>query len=412
MLQKVSGLHLFLLAAGLGYFISAENFSALLQTVRISSGSFRFIHHLPYITLILGGMVSWHFRKTRITLISTVLAGAYFLAMVPAGRTSAGNEQFFQLLSVVLCLNLLFFQLSGDRGIASRAGMTRVMVLIMQFLALLQLKDTGLPRLLTVTKEHAALSLKFPGTQTNFIVASLILATLILLFLQYRKHKDQSPLYLATTLILAFASLNHDQPWIAGKSQALRLAGMFSLQGLTLITMLYSMTWGRVFTDALTGLYNRRTLDDALPKIGGRYTVTMIDIDHFKKFNDTYGHQAGDEVLQYVAEQLKACGFGTAYRYGGEEFIIVSQAKPADLVVNFADALRRKVEASSLILSKAKDPKYYGKRVSVTLSLGISQSSDAVCDPSEVIRAADAALYRAKKKGRNRVEIEKRSFKR
>jgi diguanylate cyclase (GGDEF)-like protein len=134
----------------------------------------------------------------------------------------------------------------------------------------------------------------------------------------------------------------------------------------------------------------------------------MIDIDHFKKFNDTYGHQAGDEVLQFVAKKFQTCKTGTTYRYGGEEFCIIFNGKNGEQIISEVDTIRRNIEGSSLILSNAKNPKKKGKRVSVTISAGVASSSQFISNPADVIKLSDGALYRAKKKGRNRVEIEKR----
>src|SRR4029077_7824091 len=77
------------------------------------------------------------------------------------------------------------------------------------------------------------------------------------------------------------------------------------------------------FVDALTGLPNRRALDEALARLSGDYALAMVDVDHFKQFNDTHGHDAGDRVLRSVAQQLRATRGGQAFRYGGEEFCLL-----------------------------------------------------------------------------------------
>lgn len=156
--------------------------------------------------------------------------------------------------------------------------------------------------------------------------------------------------------------------------------------------------------DALTTLLNRRGIDDALPVVddltderGGTYGVIMIDVDHFKCFNDTAGHQAGDACLRQVADALKSTcrGSDLVGRYGGEEFIVaaasVDLAQTTDLASRIIDAVRALAIAHPGL----------GDDGVVTVSAGV-----AVGRPGEIDRTvlrADQALYRAKSEGRGRV---------
>ncbi|HET8728524.1 MAG TPA: GGDEF domain-containing protein [Alphaproteobacteria bacterium] len=159
-------------------------------------------------------------------------------------------------------------------------------------------------------------------------------------------------------------------------------------------------------TDALTGLANRKSFDLGLREAvaaaleGGRpLCLLMVDIDHFKKFNDSYGHQTGDEVLRLVARVLKDSvkGQDTAARYGGEEFAIVLPDTALNDAVTVAERIRDRMSSRQII--RRNKGETLG---SITLSIGAAQF-----DPGEpmtrLIRRADAALYTAKRTGRNRV---------
>ncbi len=150
-------------------------------------------------------------------------------------------------------------------------------------------------------------------------------------------------------------------------------------------------------TDALTGLPNRRMLNDLLEnRLGsGVFCVLLVDVDHFKEINDTYGHERGDQVLQRVAEALKLHSRANDIvgRWGGEEFLILLALQDAESGVETAERLRRHVEALQ--------PS--GLRVTISLGGTVSRLGDTL---ASVIRRADLALYAAKSSGRNRVRWE------
>ena len=157
--------------------------------------------------------------------------------------------------------------------------------------------------------------------------------------------------------------------------------------------------------DVLTGLYNRRYLVDAFERelhrarrASEQLGLLVMDIDHFKRINDTYGHAAGDEVLRCVARFM--LGFVRAgdilCRLGGEEFVLLQSRAHAQAIVERADTLRREVSKLEIV--------HHGRRVGpVTLSIGISVFPQHGSSPGAMLHAADDALYRAKNSGRNRV---------
>ncbi|QOL25152.1 GGDEF domain-containing protein [Thalassotalea sp. LPB0316] len=168
------------------------------------------------------------------------------------------------------------------------------------------------------------------------------------------------------------------------------------------------------YRDELTGLPSRRALNQLALSLGRKYSVAMMDVDHFKKFNDTYGHDIGDQVLKLVAAKLKQVkAGGKVFRYGGEEFTVVFPRKNAEQVFDELDNLRQSIADYQMVIrqgvrktKKDRDPKnkptMQEKMVSVTISIGVAQRSSGQSF-EQVLKSADELLYKAKKRGRNNV---------
>jgi len=177
---------------------------------------------------------------------------------------------------------------------------------------------------------------------------------------------------------------------------------------------LFETSHGMAYRDELTGISGRRALNEKLKRLGGDYLLAMVDIDHFKKFNDTHGHEIGDQVLRMVAKKLtRVKGGGQAFRYGGEEFTLVFPDKKLADCLPCLEEICAQV-ANAKFIPRAKDrphkkPKTPPKRkpasnaLSVTISIGAAASSRELMNPEQVLQAADKLLYRAKQQGRNRV---------
>ncbi len=164
-------------------------------------------------------------------------------------------------------------------------------------------------------------------------------------------------------------------------------------------------------TDPLTKVYNRRYLDRRLDEEIARskrysldLSVFMLDIDHFKRVNDTYGHQAGDATLTSLGYLIKADlrDLDMVYRYGGEEFLIVCTNTPIKGAVLVAERLRHLIELHQIEISNGSGLK---QTIQVTTSIGVASLSASINSKEELVQAADQSLYRAKKEGRNRVIV-------
>ncbi len=206
------------------------------------------------------------------------------------------------------------------------------------------------------------------------------------------------------------ASLVVETQTMADRTRALEMRLEASAKEAEELRRALELTRRDAMTDALTGIANRKAFDIKLREnaiqgmgTGEPLALLMADIDHFKTFNDTHGHQMGDQVLKLVARTLSETlkGRDTPARYGGEEFAIILPSTAIGPATIVAEQIRQRV-ASRIVVRKDTQQKLG----SITLSIGVAQFR--VGEPlTELIERADAALYRAKTEGRNRVVAEK-----
>jgi diguanylate cyclase (GGDEF)-like protein len=213
--------------------------------------------------------------------------------------------------------------------------------------------------------------------------------------------------------ILAWASAGNqaDAPLQARAWLASHLA-----QSACLLFALFLMYWQRVYLDELTGIPNRRALDERLSHLDGPYSLAMIDIDHFKKFNDSYGHDQGDDVLRMVGKHLAEQTQQRAFRYGGEEFCVLLPGEGIDNAFDLMDAVRESlarhrfnIRLPQKIRAKTSEDdrgtlKAKTEAVKVTISVGVARPDKKRPDPGSVMKLADEGLYKAKEAGRNNVQ--------
>jgi diguanylate cyclase (GGDEF)-like protein len=200
----------------------------------------------------------------------------------------------------------------------------------------------------------------------------------------------------------------------------------FGVAGLILASAVIENSYSLAYRDELTGLSSRRAFNDTVLGLKPPYAVAVVDIDHFKSINDTYGHDTGDQVLRMVASRLaEVSGGGQPFRVGGEEFNLLFPGKSAKEVFDHVELLRMNVESCSFRLrggaDRRKTPRETERRadtgtkqktpaqtlpglLSVTVSIGVADSQLG-STVAQVIEYADKALYAAKQGGRNRIEV-------
>lgn len=159
--------------------------------------------------------------------------------------------------------------------------------------------------------------------------------------------------------------------------------------------------------DKLTGLHNRKYISEVLEvefkrakALHSSFAVILFDIDDFKKINDSHGHDGGDYVLTQLGQQVKASGLrerDLAGRYGGEEFLVVLTNSNLDQAAELADRIRKRIESHEFT--------YEGKRIHVTVSMGVSALKKEFHEAQDLYKSADRALYESKRTGKNRVTL-------
>jgi diguanylate cyclase (GGDEF)-like protein len=325
-------------------------------------------------------------------------------------------------ISFLLPLNLAYFATLTKRRIFTSRGLFFVGLIVCQAFGVALL---CYPQLITNAEGSFSLASKwllqlsvklgavlhgdsFWGLKNvSTISFSSLLAALMFLFMRFNRSRDSLSAGSLCTLIAVFLGI------VLYTENSLTL--FFSAAGLIIIITSIETSFSMAYIDELTELPGRRSLNETLANLGRRYAIAMIDIDHFKKFNDKYGHKTGDQVLKMVASKLKELtGGAKVFRYGGEEFTAVFPGKTAKEVVPHLDTYRKIMESSPFTVrggsrkkSSAENRGKTGgaarKGIHITVSIGVASPNRRMATPEKVLKAADKILYKAKKAGRNRV---------
>ena len=347
-----------------------------------------------------GAALGWRFARGRLVHGLMVLGAATALPLLPADGPAA------TLGTLLVPLNLAAIALLPDRGILTRGGLLRTGAIAIQVLLVGGLAGAA-P---TGSGGLARMTLPGLGMEVDpvLVVHGTALAAAALLALGRGTASARGSLWAIAAALAAPAGAPGGPAWALAAGGAL------------LVVAAVEDAYALAYRDALTGLPSRRALDELPDRTARRFTVAMVDVDHFKPFNDRHGHDVGDQVLRLVATKLKEAGGGArAFRYGGEEFTLVFRGRSLEEARPWLDDVRESIaDASfgvrgrdrpangrskrSLRLLRGRGPL---KQLKVTVSIGAAERGDRSTPPGDVLKAADAALYRAKKAGRNRVAV-------
>lgn len=373
---------------------------------------------LYYCALVGGMLLAWRFHSSRIFLSLAVL----FLAR--QAIAAFGEHQLslvVQATAIVMPLDFVLIALMRERGFTVESMTPVALFLFVQSVVVAILcKGAEQVPSLAVRQHHPQASSAF--SEYAMLLCAAAAAFLLVRFLLTRKPVDSALLWSlgAFYLSMRFASTPRASIVYAATSACI------------LATSIIENSYLLAYHDELTTLPSRRAFNDALLRLQEPYSIAVVDIDHFKKFNDTYGHDIGDQVLRLVASNLaRVTGGGRAYRCGGEEFVILFPGRTTAEVTQHLEELRSTIESSEFRMrgiDRRQVPRGPERRngrtrgrarkgdairqlsrdkpvtaLSVTVSIGVATSAKHSATDS-VLQAADKALYRAKANGRNRVE--------
>ena len=381
---------------------------------------------LYYCALIGGMLLAWRFHSSRTFFALVVLFLAQeAIAAFGGGHVSPGTPGWMalQAAAVLVPLDFVLIALMHERGFTVTAIAPVGLFLFVQsvIVAVLCRAAEDLPGS-GVRVHHVATAVTLPSYALVVFAAACVF--LLARFLITRKPVDSAFLWSLSSFFLCLR--------FAGVA---RVSTVYSATAACILAAsIIENSYLLAYHDELTTLPSRRAFNDALLRLQAPYSIAVVDIDHFKRFNDTYGHDTGDQVLRLVAAGLsRVTGGGHAYRCGGEEFNILFPGKTTLEVVDHLEQLRAAIERSEFRLragdrrqaSRGPDRRNERTRgrarkghairelaqeksqapLSVTVSIGVATSEEQEFVPDLVLQAADKALYRAKANGRNRVEI-------
>ena len=350
-------------------------------------------------------LLAWRFRRGRLA------AATLLVAALQEGRFFPIWPEILPWVGLLFPLHLALLPFVREWWVMSVAGLWRFGLLALEGALLVHLVSheawwVAPTQWIRTTSWVDLPSLAMPQTVAlAYGFAVVILGT--------RLVRRRSPLEAGLLGVLGASALASQEMFlgVGMANVTLYLAAAGAILVLTPLESAFSLA----FEDGLTGLPARRALEESLRHMGRHYSLAMADIDHFKKLNDRHGHEVGDQVLRMIARELeKVGGGGQAFRYGGEEFTLLFPGRSADEAADAADRLRKRIAQRSFAVRspsrpkkkpKSKKPSSGQKRLKVTVSLGVAERSATLTRPEQVLKAADKALYKSKKAGRNRVTV-------
>jgi diguanylate cyclase (GGDEF)-like protein len=350
----------------------------------------------PYAVLVAAVALAWWFNRGRTLVVAAAVLCGYTAMLFFPPRI------IYAAVAVLVPLNAFAAMVRAESGARHGAALP--------WLALIAAEAVVLWLALKYPQFHAAADHWLLRSPPVPLLARLAFAAAFAASV-WRAWPDYTPAQVGNAGALAAFYLAME--WGASPDAH---AAFMAAAGLILMAALLHESHRLAFRDQLTGLPGRRALEERLRSLGDKYVIAMADVDHFKSFNDTHGHDIGDQVLRLVAGRLaEVGGGGTAYRYGGEEFSVIFPAMTLQEAATHLEAARRSVETYRMAVRGEDRPKKAkaGEKLrgeaapqqvlSVTVSIGFAAPGESAPEPMQVLKAADEALYRAKQGGRNRL---------
>lgn len=394
MIQKLEGLKT-TLWSGLAVAISVIS---ILYTQPFWQIKITLIEQVLFGLFVVGIILSAQFSRSRFTIITGITFFFYLVYEgIVAGKPWITNNT--QWLYLTVLFSLAYLTVVKDRAIFSIHGVIRLIALCFCIaLAKLWLYFSA-----WLTTYLAAQKIDIIDPSLLYTQLPLLIVGLFILYKSVR-HPSLLISSLLTSLILVNLCF--------GEQIELPISVLFTFLTMHFLIVIIIDSYYLAYRDELTNLPSRRALNQYALSLGRKYCVAMLDIDHFKKFNDNYGHDIGDQVLKLVAAKLaEVKAGGRVFRYGGEEFTAIFPRKDADAAYDELEKLRKSIADYDIVIrhpvrktKKARQDKNQDnkKTVSVTISIGVA-TRESKATFEQTVKSADEALYRAKKKGRNQV---------
>jgi GGDEF domain-containing protein len=307
------------------------------------------IAFLPHMLALLVIGLSIHFSRSSVFFYVVLVV----IANVVLRSGWAASDMGYGLLSTFLPMLLLFLTVIPDRGIISVRAIPAhsILLLVIGFSVFAATRSPDWVAAILLTDWLPTQYFDWTRlSQSALIISGIALNyMLVLCILQPSPHMSAG----FGVLVMMVTQMHF------GDSS--RSLDVFS--SVALLMCLYAImqeSWRMAYLDELTGLPGRRALREKFQKMGGLYTIAMLDVDHFKKFNDNYGHDTGDAVLRMITSKMtRVSGGGVSYRYGGEEFSIIFTGKYVNDSRPYLDELRETIEKSPFVINRVSRRKNY-----------------------------------------------------
>ncbi|WP_101757833.1 GGDEF domain-containing protein [Oceanicoccus sp. KOV_DT_Chl] len=379
------------------------------QTQQVDRNYLKLLEALPYLlfSLVLG--LAHFFNRSRSFSAALLMALGYWLIQSQLQTTLEDNSPFYiyTAVSLLLPLGLIMLMLLPEKGLWNQYS-SLVLAVPLILLALAYAGQNALDDNQWQTLNMLFALRPWPNYILSVYVSLWFLVSLLLGLSLLAQRDSEAEATLSGCILFSFVTL-------AFFDQQLISTIMFSAAGLALLIGLLRSSFEMAYRDDLTGLLGRRALNEKLRGLGRQYVIAMMDVDHFKKFNDTHGHDVGDDVLKIVANHIAAVtGGGIPYRYGGEEFCIIFPGKKIKPCIPHLEAVREAIADYDIALrdkpnrpaaskegAAKRSRKTKPKTVAVTISIGVAEKTEQLSAAEEVLKAADKSLYQAKQDGRN-----------
>jgi diguanylate cyclase (GGDEF)-like protein len=371
---------------------------------------------MPYFTLLLVGFLGEKLNQRRVLFASVVLglSSAYLCFDLPPALAPHVRGAKGQILSVALPGMLFICFAMREAWLRGVQGLLVLLGVVSPLIACDALYSNNAFAWLFGGRVHEGLffvHLSNAGIFIGMLFAGLAHQTedRYLRSFRYFLAVAMVPMYyLFERTGMHMRTLHHFQ---------LEVSLSFLSASAVLVYACFYLYWQKVYLDELTGIPNRRALNERLGVLRSGYAIAMIDIDHFKRFNDSYGHEQGDGVLRLVASHFSHPEHGEVYRYGGEEFCIIFEGIGIQHAADICEGLRERLGRRDFYIrpsrrgqpKNAKQARGRGNNVAIklniTVSIGVAEPTQVHHRAEEIVSLADQRLYQAKQSGRNKVSV-------